>query len=202
MSAANRRKESVYALVLAAGRSTRMGQKSKLLLPFGTSTVLGCVLDTVLSAPIDRCYVILGAWREAIEPLARTYPVSIVINPDFDRGMLSSVQAGFRALPSGDGAVFVVPGDHPAVSAAVFARLLEARAESGAGLVVPQFAGRGGHPLLMDLRFRADIEALDPAIGLRGLLDLHPGSVKRVPLEDAGIVLDIDTPDDYRKARP
>ena len=202
MPAATRSKESVYALVLAAGRSTRMGQKSKLLLPFGTSTVLGCVLDTVVSAPIDRGYVVLGAWREAIEPIVRSYPVSIVINPDFDRGMLSSVQAGFRALPSGEGAVFVVPGDHPAVSAAVFDRLLEVRAESGAGLVVPQFAGRGGHPLLVDLRFRAEIEALDPAIGLRGLLDLHPGSVKRVPLEDAGIVLDIDTPDDYRKARP
>jgi molybdenum cofactor cytidylyltransferase len=202
MSAVNRSKESIYALVLAAGRSTRMGQISKLLLPFGASTVLGCVLDTVLSAPIDRGYVVLGAWREAIEPVVRPYPVSIVINPDFDRGMLSSVQAGFRALPSGDGAVFVVPGDHPAVSAAVFAKLLEARAENGAGLVVPQFAGRGGHPLLVDLRFRADIEALDPAIGLRGLLDLHPGSVKRVPLEDAGIVLDIDTPDDYRKVRP
>ena len=201
MSDASKRKENIYAIILAAGRSARMGGTPKLLLPYGTSTVLGCVLDTVLAAPIDRSYVVLGAWREAIEPLVRTYPVSIVINPDFDRGMLSSVQAGFRAIPPGEGAVFVVPGDHPGVTPAVFARLLEVRAESGAGLVVPQFEGRGGHPLLVDLRFRAEIEGLDPAVGLRGLLARHPGRVRRVPLEEAGIVLDLDTPDDYRKAR-
>jgi molybdenum cofactor cytidylyltransferase len=202
MSAATRGQEAVYALVLAAGRSARMGGESKLLLPFGASTVLGCVLDAVVAAPIERAYVVLGAWREAVEPLVRTYPVSIVVNPEFDRGMLSSVQAGFRSLPQGPGAVFVVPGDHPGLTAAVFTRLLEARAESGSGLVVPQYGGRGGHPLLVDLRFRDDIGALDPAVGLRGLLDLHPESVRRVPLEEAGIVLDIDTPDDYRKARP
>jgi molybdenum cofactor cytidylyltransferase len=202
MSAAISRKEAVYGLVLAAGRSTRMGQKPKLLLPYGSSCVLGCVLDAVLAAPLERTFVVLGAWREAIEPFVLTYPVSVVVNPDFDRGMLSSVQAGFRALPPGEGAVFVLPGDHPGVTPAVFARLLEARAESGAGLVVPQFGGRGGHPLLVDLRFRAEIAGLDPAVGLRGLLAGHPGSVRRVPLEEAGIVLDLDTPDDYRKARP
>jgi molybdenum cofactor cytidylyltransferase len=202
MSAATGPKEAVYALVLAAGRSTRMGPKPKLLLPYGTSTVLGCVLDAVASAPIDRAFVVLGAWREEIEPVVRPYPVSIVYNPDFDRGMLSSVQAGFRALPSGDGAVFVVPGDHPAVPAAVFARLLAARGESGAGMVVPQCGGRGGHPLLVDLRFRAEIEGLDPAVGLRGLLDLHPESVLRVPLEEEGVVLDLDTPADYQAAQP
>jgi molybdenum cofactor cytidylyltransferase len=202
MNVASKRKENIYAIILAAGRSARMGGTPKLLLPYGASTVLGCVLDTVVSAPIDRGYVVLGAWREAIEPLVRTYPVSIVINPDFDRGMLSSVQAGFRAIPPGEGAVFVVPGDHPGLAPAVFSRLLAARAESGAGLVVPLYGGRGGHPLLVDLRFRADIKVLDPAVGLRGLLDLHPESVGRIPLEEAGIVLDIDTPDDYRKARP
>jgi molybdenum cofactor cytidylyltransferase len=202
MSGASKRKENIYAIILAAGRSTRMGGKPKLLLPFGASTILGCVLDSVVSAPIDRAYVVLGAWREAIEPFVRAYPVSIVINPDFDRGMLSSVQAGFRAIPPGEGAVFVIPGDHPGFAPTVFSRLLAARAEGGAGLVVPVFGGRGGHPLLVDLRFRADIEALDPAVGLRGLLDLHPESVGRIPLEEAGIVLDIDTPDDYRKARP
>ena len=113
MSTAIPGKEAVYAIVLAAGRSTRMGDKPKLLLPFGGSTVLGCVLDSVSAAPVDGTFVVLGAWREKIELLVRAYTVTIVVNPDYDRGMLSSVQAGFRALPPGDGAVFVVPGDHP-----------------------------------------------------------------------------------------
>ncbi len=201
MSAAIPGKDAVYAVILAAGRSTRMGEP-KLLLPFRGSTVLGCVLDAVAAAPVDRTYVVLGAWRERMEPLVRAYSATIVMNLDFDQGMLSSVQAGFRAIPPGDGAVFVVPGDHPEVQPLVFARLLDARAESRAGLIVPQFEGRGGHPLLVDLRFRDEIDRLDRTLGLRALLDLHPGSVRRVPVAEAGILLDLDTPEDYRKARP
>jgi molybdenum cofactor cytidylyltransferase len=190
-----------YAIVLAAGRSRRMDGNPKLLLPFGGSTILGCVLDAVSASAVDRAFVVLGAWREEIEPIVRPYPFSIVYNPDFDRGMLSSVQAGVRAIPGGaGGVVFIVPGDHPGVTPGVFARLLQVRNESGAGLVVPVFGKRGGHPLLVDLRFRAEIGHLDPAVGLRGLLALHPESVRRVPIADEGILLDLDTPADYRKA--
>jgi molybdenum cofactor cytidylyltransferase len=202
MHAAIPGKQAVYAIVLAAGRSVRMGEKPKLLLPFGSSTVLGCVLDAVAAAPVDRAFVVLGAWREEIEPLVRGYNVSIVYNRDFDLGMLSSVQAGFRAVPPGQGAAFVVPGDHPGLTPGVFARLLEAREEGGAGLIVPQFGDRGGHPLLVDLCFRAEIDRLGPDEGLRGLLGRHPGRVRRVPVEEAGILLDLDTPEDYRRARP
>lgn len=189
-----------YAIVLAAGRSRRMGGEPKLLLPFGGSTVLGCVLDAVAASPVDGVFVVLGAWREKIEPVVRSYPFSLVLNPDFDRGMLSSVQAGLRALPPGEGAVFIVPGDHPRITPGVFARLLQVRNESRAGLVVPVFGERGGHPLLVDLRFRAEIDHLDPDVGLRGLLALHPESVCRVPIPEEGILLDLDTPSDYRKA--
>jgi molybdenum cofactor cytidylyltransferase len=193
-------KEPVYAVILAAGRSTRMGEKSKLLLPFGGSTVLGCVLDAVASAPVDRAFVVLGAWREEIEAFVRTRSVSIVVNSDFDRGMLSSVQAGFRVLPPGEGVVFIVPGDHPGIAPGVFTRLLQVRNESRAGLIVPVFGERGGHPLLVDLRFRDEIGQLNPDVGLRGLLAIYPEHVCRVPVADAGILLDLDTPGDYRKA--
>jgi molybdenum cofactor cytidylyltransferase len=194
--------ESVYAVVPAAGRSTRMGGRPKLLLPYGGTTVLGRVLAVLAAAPVDRTYVVLGAWRKEIEPVARAASAEVVFNPDFDRGMLSSVQAGFRALPPGPGAVFVVPGDHPDLTPEVYRRLLDVRSAGAAGLVLPQFRGRGGHPLLVDLRFREEIGRLDPEMGLRGLFDLHPGSVRRVPLEDPGVLLDLDTPDDYRRARP
>jgi CTP:molybdopterin cytidylyltransferase MocA len=157
-------------------------------------------LDVVASAPIDRAFVVLGAWREEIEPVIQTRPVSIVVNSDFDRGMVSSVQAGFLALPPGEGVVFIVPGDHPGITPDVFTRLLQVRNESRAGLVVPVFGERAGHPLLVDLRFRAEIGHLDPDVGLRGLLALHPDHVCRVPVADAGILLDLDTPGDYRKA--
>ena len=191
----------VYALVLAAGRSTRMGGRPKLLLPYGDTTVLGRVLDVLGRAPVDRTYVVVGAWREEIEPVVRKSGAEVVFNPVFDRGMLSSVQAGFLALPPGPGAVFVVPGDHPDLTPDVYRRLLDARKVAGAGLVLPQFGDRGGHPLLVDLRFRDEIKCLDPETGLRGLLDRHPRAVRRVPLEEPGVLLDLDTPEEYRRAR-
>ncbi len=194
--------EPVYAVVPAAGRSTRMGGRPKLLLPYGETTVLGRVLAVLAEAPVDRTYVVLGAWKEEIEPVVREAGAEAVFNADFDRGMLSSVQAGFRALPPGPGAAFVVPGDHPDLTPAVYRRLLDVRRAEGSGLVLPQFQGRGGHPLLVDLRFREEINRLDPETGLRGLLDRHPGAVRRVPLESPGVLLDLDTPDDYRRARP
>ncbi len=189
----------IAAVILAAGESRRMGQP-KMLLPFGRSTVLETVIANVLASPAEMTVVVLGAHRSRLIPLVRRYPVEIVVNPEPARGMLSSVQAGLRALPRAPGAVFIMPGDHPAVPAAVFSALAEARARSGRGLIVPVHQGRGGHPLLIDLRYRAGIGRLNSEIGLRGLLALHPGDVLRLETDAAGVLFDLDRPEDYRRA--
>jgi molybdenum cofactor cytidylyltransferase len=190
---------TISAVVLAAGESRRMG-RPKLLLPYGASTILETVLASVQGASIERTIVVLGFGRERIEPRIRRFPVEIVVNPDPGRGMLSSVQAGLAALPSAPGSAFIVPGDHPDLTPAVFAALLAARQASGKGLIVPVFQGRGGHPLLLDLAYREEIFGLDPAVGLRRILELHPEAVLRIPIDEAGVLVDIDTPDDFRRA--
>ena len=187
------------AVVLAAGESRRMG-RPKLLLPYRGTTIIESVLAAVRGAAVDRTIVVLGFGRGLIEPLVRPSAVEIVVNPDPGRGMLSSVQAGLAALPPEPGAAFIVPGDHPDLTPEVFAALLEARRDSGRGLVVPVFGGKGGHPLLVDLSYRDEISRLDPAAGLRGLLTLFPADVCRLPWADAGVAVDIDTPDDFRRA--
>ena len=189
----------IAAIILAAGESRRMGQP-KLLLPYGRSTVLETVIASVLAASVERAIVVLGAHRSRLVPLVRRYPVEIVVNPEPARGMLSSVQAGLRALPRKPGAVFVMPGDHPAVPPRVFRALAGARAESGQGFIVPVHGGRGGHPLLIDLRYRAEVGRLDSRVGLRGLLALYPGDVLRMETDEAGVLLDLDEPGDYRRA--
>jgi molybdenum cofactor cytidylyltransferase len=188
----------IAAVVLAAGESKRMG-RPKLLLPYRGSTILETVLESVLGAPVERTIVVLGRGRERMESLLRRLPIEIVVNPDPGRGMLSSVQAGLAVLPSAPGAAFIVPGDHPDLTPAVFAALLTAREASGKGLIVPIFQGRGGHPLLLDLAYRGEIFGLDPAVGLRRIIDLHPDDVLRLPA-DAGVIVDIDTPEEFHRA--
>lgn len=189
----------IAAVVLAAGESSRMG-RPKLLLPYRGATVLECTLRAVLASPVERTVVVLGHGRERILPLIRPLRVEAVFNPDPGRGMLSSVLVGLSALPEEPGAVFIVPGDHPDLTVGVFAALLAARQDSGKGLVVPVASGRGGHPLLMDLGYRAEAANLGSAAGLRALLASHPDDVLRLAVPDAGILTDIDTPADYRKA--
>ena len=189
----------IAAIILAAGASRRMGQP-KMLLPFGRSTVLETVIANVLASPAERTVVVLGAHRSRLAPLVRRYPVEIVVNPEPARGMLSSIQVGLRTLPRTPGAVFIMPGDHPAVPAAVFSALAEARVQSGRGLIVPVHGGRGGHPLLLDLRYRGEVGRLDFGIGLRGLLALYPEDILRLETDEAGVLLDLDRPEDCRRA--
>ena len=186
----------IWAVILAAGESKRMG-RPKQVLPYGRSTILETVLDHVLASPVDGTLVVLGAAADKVAPLLAKLPVETIVNPDFRSGMLSSVQRGIRALPASARAALIFLGDQPAVGPETSGRVLAAYRVSGRGIVLPVHAGRGGHPLLIDLKYRAEIDALSAGIGLRELLVRHPDDIFRVEIDDPGVLLDIDTPEDY-----
>ena len=186
----------IWAVVLAAGESKRMG-RPKQLLPYGNSTILETVLANVLASPVDRTLVVLGAGAERVAPLAAKFPVDTVVNPDFRSGMLSSVQCGIRTLPGSVRAALIFLGDQPRISPATAGRVVEEYLRTGRGLVLPVHGGAGGHPLLIDLKYREEIGRLSAGIGLREILDRHPDDVARIEVEDPGVGLDIDTPEDY-----
>jgi len=186
----------IWAIVLAAGESKRMG-RPKQVLPYGRSTILETVLDHVLASPVDGTLVVLGAAADKVAPLLAKLPVETIVNPDFRSGMLSSVQRGIRALPASARAALIFLGDQPAVGPETSGRVLAAYRVSGRGIVLPVHAGRGGHPLLIDLKYRAEIDGLSAGIGLRELLVRHPDDIFRVEIDDPGVLLDIDTPEDY-----
>jgi len=144
--------------------------------------------------------VVLGAdkddVREEIEPLG----VDSVVNEYFAEGMLSSVQAGFRALPADAEAAVVMLGDQPFLPARVVDTVVEAFRRSGKGIVVPAFQGRRGHPVLIGLKYRDEVLALDPADGLRRLMHAHPEDIFEAEVEDANILRDMDVPEDYAAA--
>jgi len=186
----------IWAIVLAAGESKRMG-RPKQVLPYGRSTILETVLDHVLASPVDGTLVVLGAAADKVAPLLAKLPVETIVNPDFRSGMLYSVQRGIRALPASARAALIFLGDQPAVGPETSGRVLAAYRVSGRGIVLPVHAGRGGHPLLIDLKYRAEIDGLSAGIGLRELLVRHPDDIFRVEIDDQGVLLDIDTPEDY-----
>ena len=191
----------IWAVVLAAGESRRMGTQ-KLLLPFGDATVVEAVVRAALGSRVDRAMVVLGA--DAREVRAKLAPTGadFTVNEDHGRGMLSSDQAGFAALGEGAEAAVVMLGDQPFLPSAVVDAVIAAYRTSGKGIVIPTFQGRRGHPVLVDMKYRAEVLGLDPSDGLRQLMRAHPGDIHDVDVDDANILRDMDTPEDYRSALP
>ena len=199
----------IWAIVLAAGESRRMGTQ-KLLLPFGEATVVGTVVRTARASRAGRTLVVLGADREVIrrelEPLGRTGgsanvgqagEIEFAVNEDYPLGMLSSIQTGFRALPPDAEAAVVMLGDQPFLPSRVIDDVIAGYEEGHRGIVIPTFQGRRGHPVLVDLKYRQEVLALDPTDGLRRLMRVHPGEIREVEVGDANILRDLDTPEDY-----
>ena len=188
----------IQAIILAAGKSERMG-RVKPLLPWGRRTLIEAIIDRVARSRAKEVLVVLGAARDDIEPVIAKYHVGRVFNPDFARGMLSSIQRGLEAVPRDAQAVLFFLGDQPAPSAAIINRLIDAYEKTGKGIVLPVCGGRRGHPVLIDLKYRNKIRALDPGIGLRQLMRNHPEDILEVRTRSPRVLHDIDTPEDYER---
>jgi len=189
----------IWAMILAAGESKRMGQP-KLLLPFRGKAIIETVVQTVVSSKVDNTMVILGSERKEIEKRLKKFPVKIVYNRDFTSGMLSSVQCGFKVLPDETQAVIVVLGDQPTISEEIIDRIIDAYQKKGKGIVLPVYKKNRGHPVIIDMKYKSEVEALSSDIGLRGTVYSHPEDILEVTVNTAAILQDIDDEGDYRRA--
>lgn len=188
----------IGAVILGAGESKRMGEP-KILLPYGTKTMIETVIEKTLASRVDRTLVVLGPeWRK-IRRMLKAYDVQIVVNLRFREGMLSSVQRGIFALPRSYRAAVIVLADQPTLSARVIDSLIGVYCRRKKGLVVPVYRKKRGHPLLVDLKYRQEIEKLDPRVGLRQLLERHPEDLLEVKVSSPAVLRDIDTIQDYRR---
>jgi molybdenum cofactor cytidylyltransferase len=186
--------------------------RPKLLLPYRGGTVLGTVVATLRAAGAAPIVVVaaaadaeLRAWCAAERPAAPG-GLRLALNPAPERGMLSSIQEGLTALGGAaelalsSAPLLICPGDLPALRPDTVAELLRRRQATGARLAVPIYRGRRGHPLAIAPALVAEIGGLDPGRGLRQLLDLHPGELLEVDVDDPGCVADVDTPADYQRS--
>lgn len=188
----------IWALVPAAGMSTRMGSP-KQLLPFGEKTVLQTVVDTLLEADLDGILVVLGHRADAVRESLAGRPVSFHLNPDYRKGMFSSILCGLSVLEKSADAALIALGDQPNVRASVVRKVAAAYRNGNKGIVVPVYRGRRGHPALVDLgRYFFEIRSLAGEEGLKPVMRGHPGDTQEVEVEDDGVLRDIDTPEEYR----
>ncbi len=156
----------ICAMILAAGRSQRMGTQ-KLLLPLGDRPVIARVVDEVLRSPVDRVFVVVGPDGGGIVEALAGRRVEFVKNPNAESEMLSSVRCGLSAMPEDCVAVLVVLGDQPGVTVEVISTLVKAFRTRQCGIVAPSYNGRRGHPLLLAMRYREEILNQYQDVGLR-----------------------------------
>ena len=192
----------VAAIILAAGRSTRMGGPNKLLAELGRKPLVRTVTEQALASKASGVIVVTGHQAELIEKALHGLDVKFVRNPDFAQGLASSVKAGIAAVPDDvDGAVICL-GDMPMISAQLIDRLIEAFApDRGSLIAVPVSDGRRGNPVLWSRRFFGELMTLDGDIGARHLIEKHSEAVAEVPVKGFGAFLDIDTPQALEAAR-
>ncbi len=188
---------SVAAVVLAAGRSSRMGARHKLLVPDRAGKpMVARVVDNLLSAPVRPLIVVLGHRADEVEAALGRRPVSLVRADGWETGLAASLRAGIAAVPDAAKAAIVCLGDMPLVTARVVARLIEAYdPDEGRLIVAPTFGGAVGNPVLWDRRFFPEMMALAGDRGARGLLDRHAEHVATVALDDDAVLRDVDTPE-------
>ena len=193
---------NVAAIVLAAGRSTRMGGPNKLLAELNGKTLVRIVAEQALASKASPVIVVTGHQSGDVEAALKGLNVTFVTNPDFAAGLATSVKAGVSALPeSADGAV-VCLGDMPLIDAKLIDRLVDAFApDRGSLIVVPVAGGRRGNPVLWSRRFFPELMALDGDIGARHLIAHHAEAVAEVEVEGKSAFLDIDTPEMLADAR-
>lgn len=196
----NRKKQEakIAGIVLAAGESKRMNRQ-KMLLPFEGSTIIETVVDKAIQSNIPECFVVLGSHAESIKKQLEGRAVQFIENRDYQTGMLSSVISGINRISTETDAAIILLGDQPMVEIQVINQLIKSYLKSLKGIVIPVYRAKRGHPILIDLKYREEINNLNPEVGLRELMMNRADDILEIEVDSEKILNDIDTPEDYKK---
>lgn len=188
------------AVILAAGESKRMGSP-KALLPYHDRTFLQHLLDITVHPKISKQKIVLGAGADEIIERAEIDRAMTVVNPDWEKGQLSSIQAALRSLESDstDGVLLCLV-DQPLITSALVKEIVEAFYRTGKSIVLPTYSGRRGHPVIFSNKLFAELLAAPLETGARAVVWAHPKEVEEVPTEEEGAVLNLNDPATYLRA--
>ncbi|HJP30764.1 MAG: nucleotidyltransferase family protein [Candidatus Latescibacteria bacterium] len=198
MSCQQTHEGAVAGILLAAGRSRRMGRPKQLLRLAGSDTVVETVAGRIRPL-VDRLVVVVGHVGGQVASMLADLDITLAINDDVDRGMLSSVQVGVRAVDPTFCGYLICLGDQPSLRVPVIEAVLGG-ARQGAGIVIPTFHGKRGHPVFIHRRYRDHMLGLDPeTTGLHTVTRGHADDTLEIGLDEAVILDDMDTPSDYAR---
>jgi molybdenum cofactor cytidylyltransferase len=190
------------ALVLAAGRSTRMGGPNKLLAEIAGRPLVRIAVEEALASRARPIIVVTGHQSEPVAAAVKDLDVVLVHNPDYAAGLSTSLRVGIAAVPSDAEGAVVVLGDMPQVDATLIDRLLAAfDPEKGALVAVPAIDGKRGNPVVWSRRFFPELAAIEGDIGARHLIASYPEAVIEVPVTGKAALIDVDTPDALRAVK-
>lgn len=188
--------EPIAGIILAAGGARRFGSQKQLLSWHGKPLVRH-VAFKALEAGLNPVVLIVGAGSDRISSVVADLPVNVIYNPDWESGQGTSVQVGVKALPPHVGGALFLLADQPQIPTQLFDRLITLHAETLAPITAPWVDGRQSNPFLFDKVLFPDLMRLAGDAGGRQLFSRH--EIERVPWNDSNILLDIDTPEDYRR---
>jgi molybdenum cofactor cytidylyltransferase len=203
-------------VILSAGESRRMGQP-KALVPFpdilnqkqagltpapvAQKTFLEHLIEVTRHPRTGPLRVVVGPHAAEIRARVKLEDGALVFNPDWQRGQLSSLQAAIRSLPEGTTeGMLVCLVDHPLISAGLVASLIKAFDRDKNRIVIPTFRGQRGHPVIFPSRMYAELLAAPEDVGARAVVQAHAGDVIEVPVEEEGILLNLNDPESLKRA--
>lgn len=190
--------DSIACIILAAGDSTRMG-RTKALLHYRGKTFIEKLIDDYRTVGCHPIIVILGKDADQVNTLLEGSDLEVQINPHPENGLLSSLQIGLKSLPANCAGAFFSPVDHPAVRIETLQMMLKEWGRRGEKAVRPRFRGRGGHPALLGRGWIEEVPTLPLSSSVRTLLHQRSSDIIEFPVSDPGILIDVDTPEDYQR---
>lgn len=191
----------ISAILLAAGESKRMG-RPKQLLEWQGKTLLQHVLESLINSDADEIILVLGHEADLIRESLPALPIKIVINPDYKRGMASSLMQGLLAMDARSEAFLVCLVDQPGIGPEIMNTMIREfqRANPKRGIVRPVYRGLRGHPVLIGTQYLQEaLQLLQGDVGARQILMNHPEDILDIDVEEDVVLKDIDTPEEYQQ---
>jgi molybdenum cofactor cytidylyltransferase len=192
----------ISAIVLAAGQSRRMNQP-KMLLPWGNTTVIGHVIQTLRLADIPDILVVTGGAHEQVSTTVLELHANTVFNENYhSQELLSSIQCGLRCLPSESAAALICLGDQPQIQELTVRHICQAFLLHGSPLIAPSYRMRRGHPWLIGRSLWNSLLEWDPGGSPRDFINRYQDHIEYVVVESPSVLEDLDTPEDYQNFKP
>jgi len=191
----------IWGIILAAGESKRMG-KVKLTLPLGNKKLIEWVLQAAKLTPLYKYFLVVRPEDKDIIKIGKAWGAEIVLNPDFRKGMSTSIKEALLKINTQEAeGFFLILGDQPLITSKIINKLIKSFSPGKREIVVPYYKNRRGNPVLFDIYWKDELMAVTGDVGGRVLIRAHPEKIKRVNISDETILFDIDQEKDYLKAQ-